>query len=89
MDLIPTEGRKSRLASFATLHDLGIMSVEQLQVELSKLTSQEKLALIDYLARQTEEALEPSCAQLAEPALGVDWNRSEEDAAWQHLQKGR
>lgn len=25
-------------------------------------------------------------ALLAEPALAVDWNRPEEDAAWSHLQ---
>jgi len=25
-------------------------------------------------------------AVLSEPALAVDWNRPEEDAAWQHLQ---
>jgi hypothetical protein len=28
-------------------------------------------------------------ALLAEPALAVDWNRSEEDAAWSHLQPGK
>lgn len=25
-------------------------------------------------------------AVLSEPALAIDWNRPEEDAAWQHLQ---
>jgi hypothetical protein len=28
-------------------------------------------------------------ALLAEPALAVDWNRPEEDAAWSHLQPGK
>ncbi len=28
-------------------------------------------------------------AILSEPALGKDWNRPEEDAAWQHLQPER
>jgi hypothetical protein len=42
------------------------MSVAQLQQELSKLTSEEKLALADYLVRQAESSSEPSRAQLAE-----------------------
>lgn len=25
---------------------------------------------------------------LSEPSLSVDWNRPEEDTAWQHLQQG-
>jgi hypothetical protein len=28
-------------------------------------------------------------ARVSEPALAVDWNRPEEDAAWSHLQRGR
>ncbi len=28
-------------------------------------------------------------ALLAEAALGTDWNRPEEDAAWSHLQPGK
>jgi hypothetical protein len=28
-------------------------------------------------------------ALLAEPALAVDWDRPEEDAAWSHLQPGK
>jgi hypothetical protein len=42
------------------------MSVAQLQQELSKLTSEEKLALADYLVRQAESSSEPSPAQIAE-----------------------
>ncbi len=42
------------------------MSVAQLQQELSKLTSEEKLALADYLVRQAESSSEPSAVQLAE-----------------------
>jgi hypothetical protein len=29
----------------------------------------------------------PETALLSEPALGADWNRPEEDAAWSHLQR--
>lgn len=29
------------------------------------------------------------CALLSERALGRDWNRPEEDAAWSHLQRAR
>jgi hypothetical protein len=29
------------------------------------------------------------CALLSEAALAEDWNRSEEDQAWAHLQQGR
>jgi hypothetical protein len=42
------------------------MSVAQLQQELSKLTSEEKLALADYLVRQAESSSDLSPAQLAE-----------------------
>jgi hypothetical protein len=31
-------------------------------------------------------AVPGEAALLAEPALAVDWNRAEEDAAWSHLQ---
>lgn len=31
----------------------------------------------------------PETALLSEPALGRDWSRPEEDAAWSHLQSGR
>ena len=31
----------------------------------------------------------PETALLSEAALGLDWNRPEEDAAWSHLQSGR
>jgi hypothetical protein len=31
----------------------------------------------------------PETALLSEPALGVDWNRAEEDVAWSHLQQVR
>lgn len=42
----------------------------------------DRRALITILEepRTEEETL------LSEPALGVDWNRPEEDAAWSHLQ---
>ena len=37
----------------------------------------------------TEERDLPETALLSETALAEDWNRSEEDAAWSHLQQGR
>ena len=37
----------------------------------------------------TEERDLPETALLSEPALADDWNRSEEDAAWLHLQQGQ
>ena len=63
------------------------MSVAQLQEELSKLTAQEKLALADRLVREAQSAGEP--ALLSEATLAKDWNRAEEDAAWQQFQQAR
>lgn len=34
-------------------------------------------------------AVPGEAALLAEAALGVDWSRPEEDAAWSHLQPGK
>lgn len=31
----------------------------------------------------------PETALLSEPALAKDWNRTEEDTAWSHLQRER
>jgi hypothetical protein len=42
------------------------MSFVQLQAELKKLSTQEKLALADYLVRDAEAMTEPSAGQLAE-----------------------
>ncbi len=39
--------------------------------------------LVTFLEEE-EEVMET--ALLSEPALAKDWNRPEEDAAWQHLQ---
>lgn len=36
-----------------------------------------------------EEPQAHDTALLSEAALGEDWNRSEEDAAWAHLQPGK
>jgi putative addiction module component (TIGR02574 family) len=43
-----------------------VMSVVQLQKELSKLSAEEKLVLADYLVREAEASTELSPAQLAE-----------------------
>ena len=37
----------------------------------------------------TEERNLPETTLLSEAALAEDWNRSEEDAAWSHLQQGQ
>ena len=42
-------------------------------------------ALVTILADEPSEAHET--AILSEPALAQDWNRTEEDAAWSHLQQ--
>jgi len=42
-------------------------------------------ALVTILADEPSDAHET--ALLSEPALGRDWNRPEEDAAWSHLQQ--
>jgi Putative addiction module component len=42
------------------------MSLVQLQEELKKLSSQEKLALADYLVMQAGETAEPTSTQRAE-----------------------
>ena len=67
------------------------MSVAQLQAELSKLTAHEKLALADRLVREAAQdaRLAGETALLSEAALAKDWNRTEEDAAWQHFQPVR
>lgn len=36
-----------------------------------------------------ENPVENETAFLSEVSLGADWNRPEEDAAWEHLQPGR
>ena len=41
-------------------------------------------ALVTILADEPSEAHET--ALLSEAALGADWNRPEEEAAWSHLQ---
>jgi hypothetical protein len=44
-------------------------------------------ALVTVLDESPEAPGE--AALLAEPAMAVDWNRPEEDAAWSHLQPGK
>lgn len=36
---------------------------------------------------ESHPAASPEASLLSEPALGADWNRPEEDAAWSHLQR--
>jgi hypothetical protein len=67
------------------------MSSAQLHEELSKLSAQEKLALADQLVREATGNSKPASetALLSEVALAKDWNRPEEDAAWQQFQQAR
>lgn len=37
-------------------------------------------------AMETEEPGRHECALLSERALAIEWNHSDEDAAWAHLQ---
>ena len=45
-----------------------------------------KRVLVTFLDEETEWDSISDTALLSEAALGVDWNRPEEDEAWQHLQ---
>lgn len=36
---------------------------------------------------ETQPVAASETALLSEPALAIDWNRPEEDAAWSHLQR--
>ena len=42
--------------------------------------------LVTFLDEETERESIADTALLSEAALGEDWNRPEEDEAWQHLQ---
>lgn len=52
------------------------------EVELS----QSKRVLVVFLDGGDDEEGPAETALLSEASLGQDWNREEEDAAWQHLQ---
>ena len=44
-------------------------------------------ALVTILEEDEPALRVPETALVSEPALGQDWNRPEEDAAWSHLQR--
>ncbi len=48
--------------------------------------SSARRALVTILD-EARPVVSPETALLSEPALGADWNRPEEDAAWSHLQR--
>ena len=48
--------------------------------------SSTRRALVTILDEALTAAV-PETARLSEPALAVDWNRPEENAAWSHLQR--
>ena len=43
--------------------------------------------LVTILVDEAQPIAGPETALLSEPALGADWNRPEERAAWSHLQR--
>lgn len=48
----------------------------------------ERHALVTILEDESRSSI-PETTLLSEPALAVDWNRPEEDAAWSHLQQAQ
>jgi hypothetical protein len=48
--------------------------------------TQDKRVLVTFLDEQIEQEGIPETALLSEAALAEDWNRPDEDQAWQHLQ---
>ena len=48
----------------------------------------ERHALVTILEDESRSNI-PETTLLSEPALAVDWNRPEEDAAWSHLQQAQ
>ena len=48
----------------------------------------ERHALVTILEDESLSSI-PETTLLREPALAVDWNRPEEDAAWSHLQQAQ
>ena len=50
--------------------------------------AESRRALVTILEEQAPAGVSET-ALLSEPALGEDWNRSEEDEAWAHLQPAR
>jgi hypothetical protein len=49
---------------------------------------QSRRALVTILEELAQTSVSET-ALLSEKALGVDWNRPEEDEAWSHLQQAR
>jgi len=45
-----------------------------------------KRVLVTFLDEEIEQEVISETALLSEAALGEDWNRPEEEQAWQHLQ---
>jgi hypothetical protein len=48
--------------------------------------TQDTRVLVTFLDEQIEQEGIPETALLSEAALAEDWNRPDEDQAWQHLQ---
>ena len=48
--------------------------------------TQAKRVLVTFLDEEMQHEGVSDTALLSEAALGQDWNRPEEDQAWQHLQ---
>lgn len=48
--------------------------------------SESKRVLVVFLEQEADEDGVSDTSRLSEESLGEDWNRKQEDAAWQHLQ---
>ena len=65
----------------ATIDEQGnVRLLEPIQLSKSRRT---------FVTVLTEERNLPETALLSEAVLAEDWNHSEEDAAWSHLQQGQ
>ena len=60
-------------------------TVMEIEKAIEELPALEFRALAVWLEMR-KSVLAGECANLSEKSLAVDWNRAEEDEAWQHLQ---
>ena len=65
----------------AVIDAKGVHLLESIEIESAR---RALVLILDEPMASTNEA-----ALLSEQSLAQDWNRSEEDAAWSHLQPGK
>jgi len=70
------------------------VTIAQIVDELKQLSAEQLASVLDYVSFLIERDANPDAAERAgglqtmlasEAALGKDWDRAEEDAAWQNL----